>query len=121
MTFDSEVGLAEKLISAEVTHFGIGSPNENGPLYIVRPKFHRGSYMDQLLYRVCCMYYGLIFYGFLTLFLGKLAKHTGESFCCFCILCLTCCPGIYSQVRIRGKIRTKYNIQVFKRVIGILV
>ena len=52
VTFDSEVGLAEQLISAEVIHFGIGSPNENGPLFIVRPKFHRGQYMDQLLYRV---------------------------------------------------------------------
>ena len=52
VTFDSEVGLAEKLISMEVIHFGTGSPNENGPLLIVRPKFHRGSYMDQLLNRV---------------------------------------------------------------------
>ena len=52
VTFDSEVGLAEQLISAEVIHFGIGSPNENGPLFMVRPKFHRGPYMDQLLYRV---------------------------------------------------------------------
>ena len=52
MTFDLEVGLAEQLISAEVIHFGIGSPNENGPIFIVRPKFHRGPYKDQLLYRV---------------------------------------------------------------------
>ena len=52
VTFDSEVGLAEQLISAEVIHFGIGSPNENGLLFIVRHKFHRGPYMDPLLYRV---------------------------------------------------------------------
>ena len=51
MTFDSDVGLAEQLINAEVIHFGIGSP-ENGQLFIVRLKFHRGPYMDQLLYRV---------------------------------------------------------------------
>ena len=53
VTFDSEVGLVEQLISAEVIHFGIGSPNENRLLFIVRHKFHRGPYMDQLLYRVC--------------------------------------------------------------------
>ena len=35
--FDSEVELAEQLINAEVIHFGIGSPNEKGPLFIVRP------------------------------------------------------------------------------------
>ena len=52
MTFDLDVGLSEKLINAEVIHFGIGSPNENGQLFIVRHKFHRGPYMDQLLYRV---------------------------------------------------------------------
>ena len=32
VTFDTDVGLAEKLISAEVIHFGIGSSNENSPL-----------------------------------------------------------------------------------------
>ena len=52
VTFDSDIGLAEKLINAEVIYFGIGSPNENRPLFIVRPKFHRGPYMDQFLYRV---------------------------------------------------------------------
>ena len=52
VTFDSDVGLAEQLINVEVIHFGIRSPNENGALFIVRPKFHRGPYMDQLLYRV---------------------------------------------------------------------
>ena len=52
VTFDSDVGLADKLINAEVIHFGFGSPNENGPLFMARPKFHRGPYMDQLLYRV---------------------------------------------------------------------
>ena len=52
VTFDSDVGLVEQLINAEVIHFGFGSPNENGPLFIVRPKFHRGPFMDQLLYRV---------------------------------------------------------------------
>ena len=50
VTFDSDVGLAEKLINGEVIHFGFGSPNENGPLFIVRPRFYRGPYMDQLLY-----------------------------------------------------------------------
>jgi len=53
LTFDSDIGLVEKPINAEVIHFGIGSPNENGQLFIyLRPKFHRGLYMDQLLYRV---------------------------------------------------------------------
>ena len=52
VTFDSDVGLAEQLIKAEVIHFGIGSPNENELLFIVRPKFRRGPYMAQLLYRV---------------------------------------------------------------------
>ena len=52
VTFDSEVGLAEQLINAEVFHFRFGSHNENGPLFLVRLKFHRGPYMDQLLYRV---------------------------------------------------------------------
>ena len=53
MTFDSDIGLAEKLIYVEDIHFGIGTPNENRPLFIVKPKFHRGPYMDQLLYRGC--------------------------------------------------------------------
>ena len=52
VTFDSEVRLAEQLINVEVIHFGIGSSDKNGLLFIVRPKFHRGPYMDQLLYRV---------------------------------------------------------------------
>ena len=52
VTFDSDIGLVEKLISAEVIHFGIGSPIENRQLFIVRQKFHRGPYMDKLLYRV---------------------------------------------------------------------
>ena len=52
MTVEFEVVLAEQLINVEVIHFGIKSPNENGLLFIVRPKFHRGLYMDQLLYRV---------------------------------------------------------------------
>ena len=50
--FDSEVGLVEQLINAKVIHFEFRSPNENGPVFIVRLKFHRGPYMDQLLYRV---------------------------------------------------------------------
>ena len=52
VTFDSDVGLAEQLINPEVILFGIGSPNENGQLFVVRPKFHRGPHMDQLLYRL---------------------------------------------------------------------
>ena len=48
VTFDSDVGLAEKLINAEVIHFGFGSSNENGPLFMVRPKFHRGPYVMEL-------------------------------------------------------------------------
>ena len=52
VTFDSDVGLAEKLINVEVIHFGFGSSNENWPLFMVRLKFHRGPYMDQLLYKV---------------------------------------------------------------------
>ena len=49
---DTNVGLAEQLINMEVIHFWIGSPNENKPLFIVRPKFHRGPYMDLLFYGV---------------------------------------------------------------------
>ena len=41
MTFDSEV-----------IQFGIGSPNENRQLFIVKPKLHRSPYMDQFLCRV---------------------------------------------------------------------
>ena len=52
VTFEAAVGLVEQLISAEVIHSGYESPNENGLLFIVRQNFHRGPYMDQLLYRV---------------------------------------------------------------------
>ena len=43
VTFDMDIGLAEKLISAEVIHFGIGSCNENGPLFIVGALVSQGS------------------------------------------------------------------------------
>ena len=43
VTFDTDVGLAEKLISAEVIHFGIGSSNENGPVFIVGALVSQGS------------------------------------------------------------------------------
>ena len=52
VAFETAIGLAEQLISAEVIHFGFGSPNENRPLFMVKPKFHRGPYMDQLLHRM---------------------------------------------------------------------
>ena len=43
MTFDSEVGLAEELINAEVIHFSIGSPNENGLLFYSKAEVSQGS------------------------------------------------------------------------------
>ena len=52
MTFETVSGLAEQFINSKVIHLGFGSTNENRPVFIVRPKFHRGPNMDQLLYRV---------------------------------------------------------------------
>ena len=51
VTFDSDFGLEEQLIISEGIHFGIGSANENVQLFIVKPNFHRGTYIDQLFYR----------------------------------------------------------------------